>query len=282
MRDDEDDEVEEIEEDDEVEEIDEDDEVEENDEDNDLHLGTDVADKYDNEQKLISHLTRKQINRINNLPEPTVPDSESATRRYSLRPMSRIIAPQRIAPSRKMGMLTNPNYFESMSAQRQQATDEDPLPTPAEIFEEQCWPAVDELCVPVAEKALRDYKKEEEKAKNTITIESSTTPDRSEDYIAVSPTALGFQRILDDDSISNASPSTQCSLPPQYPIGKCQLPSVKSSPTYRRERKAELDRLYNSALSINTEATTDDPQVCLLYTSPSPRDRQKSRMPSSA
>ena len=26
----------------------------------------------------------------------------------------------------------------------------------------------------------------------------------------------------------------------------------------------------------------DDPEVCLLYTSPSPRDRQKSRMPSSA
>ena len=26
----------------------------------------------------------------------------------------------------------------------------------------------------------------------------------------------------------------------------------------------------------------EDPQACLLYTSPSPRDRQKSRMPSSA
>ena len=26
----------------------------------------------------------------------------------------------------------------------------------------------------------------------------------------------------------------------------------------------------------------DDPNFCLLYTSPSPRDRQKSRMPSSA
>ena len=27
---------------------------------------------------------------------------------------------------------------------------------------------------------------------------------------------------------------------------------------------------------------SDDPHTCLLYTSPSPRDRQKSRMPSSA
>ena len=30
------------------------------------------------------------------------------------------------------------------------------------------------------------------------------------------------------------------------------------------------------------EQETDNEQVCLLYTSPSPRDRQKSRMPSSA
>ena len=30
------------------------------------------------------------------------------------------------------------------------------------------------------------------------------------------------------------------------------------------------------------QADIDDPNTCLLYTSPSPRDRQKSRMPSSA
>ena len=35
----------------------------------------------------------------------------------------------------------------------------------------------------------------------------------------------------------------------------------------------EYDRLYREMLEI---------EVCLLYTSPSPRDRQKSRMPSSA
>ena len=34
------------------------------------------------------------------------------------------------------------------------------------------------------------------------------------------------------------------------------------------------------AATANTNATTDN--GCLLYTSPSPRDRQKSRMPSSA
>ena len=31
-----------------------------------------------------------------------------------------------------------------------------------------------------------------------------------------------------------------------------------------------------------TEPTPQQPNTCLLYTSPSPRDRQKSRMPSSA
>ena len=36
--------------------------------------------------------------------------------------------------------------------------------------------------------------------------------------------------------------------------------------------------------TVNDEETTrlDKLKVCLLYTSPSPRDRQKSRMPSSA
>ena len=43
-----------------------------------------------------------------------------------------------------------------------------------------------------------------------------------------------------------------------------------------------------SGLEINTDDDPNDPnnpnpiEVCLLYTSPSPRDRQKSRMPSSA
>ena len=39
-----------------------------------------------------------------------------------------------------------------------------------------------------------------------------------------------------------------------------------------------------SGLQFYDDITTDDIQqiLCLLYTSPSPRDRQKSRMPSSA
>eukprot|EP01015_Nassula_variabilis_P035463 TRINITY_DN8916_c0_g1_i1.p2 TRINITY_DN8916_c0_g1~~TRINITY_DN8916_c0_g1_i1.p2 ORF type:complete len:102 (-),score=36.12 TRINITY_DN8916_c0_g1_i1:5-310(-) len=52
-----------------------------------------------------------------------------------------------------------------------------------------------------------------------------------------------------------------------------------------------LDAQLSGALyQLNSAATTDAlvgimkdvSQICLLYTSPSPRDRQKSRMPSSA
>ena len=42
-----------------------------------------------------------------------------------------------------------------------------------------------------------------------------------------------------------------------------------------------LDTLYNKEISL-CEAGVGTGKTCLLYTSPSPRDRQKSRMPSSA
>ena len=38
--------------------------------------------------------------------------------------------------------------------------------------------------------------------------------------------------------------------------------------------------VYNGHPAVHNEG--DDLHICLLYTSPSPRDRQKSRMPSSA
>ena len=44
---------------------------------------------------------------------------------------------------------------------------------------------------------------------------------------------------------------------------------------------AELPKIYDS-LEINCEDGSILVLDCLLYTSPSPRDRQKSRMPSSA
>ena len=57
------------------------------------------------------------------------------------------------------------------------------------------------------------------------------------------------------------------------------------------EQPVQRDRMLRQALDVLTRAIRDDKQdknpgawyyFCLLYTSPSPRDRQKSRMPSSA
>ena len=41
-----------------------------------------------------------------------------------------------------------------------------------------------------------------------------------------------------------------------------------------------ITKLYDEYVSIGSDLITTN--TCLLYTSPSPRDRQKSRMPSSA
>ena len=49
---------------------------------------------------------------------------------------------------------------------------------------------------------------------------------------------------------------------------------------------AGTTRLFNNIhygpLRVQKALYPEDAKVCLLYTSPSPRDRQKSRMPSSA
>ena len=39
---------------------------------------------------------------------------------------------------------------------------------------------------------------------------------------------------------------------------------------------------FNGHFEVNGSGTNEEPIVCLLYTSPSPRDRIRSRMPSSA
>ena len=46
--------------------------------------------------------------------------------------------------------------------------------------------------------------------------------------------------------------------------------------------RIQPDEIYNLAAQSFVGVSFDQPATCLLYTSPSPRDRQKSRMPSSA
>ena len=46
--------------------------------------------------------------------------------------------------------------------------------------------------------------------------------------------------------------------------------------------RPDMCRLAEDAQGLHLAATLGDDQVCLLYTSPSPRDKRQSRMPSSA
>ena len=52
--------------------------------------------------------------------------------------------------------------------------------------------------------------------------------------------------------------------------------------TQKENIRDALDRSRFPLGTARTQAKLSDDELCLLYTSPSPRDRQKSRMPSSA
>ena len=59
----------------------------------------------------------------------------------------------------------------------------------------------------------------------------------------------------------------------------CNLQTLRLEPTSFIEKSL---RAYYSDVLWSVETSDGDGYICLLYTSPSPRDRQKSRMPSSA
>ena len=59
--------------------------------------------------------------------------------------------------------------------------------------------------------------------------------------------------------------------------------SVEMDPTWPDFNTRDLRlELISEEFSELCQAIEDRDMICLLYTSPSPRDRQKSRMPSSA
>ena len=53
-------------------------------------------------------------------------------------------------------------------------------------------------------------------------------------------------------------------------------------PDFYVKVKTKEGKLKKWVVEVKPKAQTTPPKTCLLYTSPSPRDRQKSRMPSSA
>ena len=50
----------------------------------------------------------------------------------------------------------------------------------------------------------------------------------------------------------------------------------------KKDLSDDLDQLLNTGLFANVDANVTPKKDCLLYTSPSPRDKRQSRMPSSA
>ena len=71
------------------------------------------------------------------------------------------------------------------------------------------------------------------------------------------------------------------------PVVELNINRIRKLVSGKTTRKQILDALPFLGLDIESEIGDEirieySPNSCLLYTSPSPRDRQKSRMPSSA
>eukprot|EP01015_Nassula_variabilis_P030390 TRINITY_DN6678_c0_g1_i1.p3 TRINITY_DN6678_c0_g1~~TRINITY_DN6678_c0_g1_i1.p3 ORF type:complete len:108 (+),score=57.82 TRINITY_DN6678_c0_g1_i1:13-336(+) len=66
----------------------------------------------------------------------------------------------------------------------------------------------------------------------------------------------------------------------EKPVETERKQSLKSNGGNKKFKSDVLDK--SSSLIVCMQGRAEDSDDCLLYTSPSPRDRQKSRMPSSA
>ena len=94
-------------------------------------------------------------------------------------------------------------------------------------------------------------------------------------------------RDLHPDNPMPISMPTRCPRPARRSRGSraCITVPYGSNPQEYQTRGCSVFCLALEAFSLKNTACLQPPRVqlsCLLYTSPSPRDRQKSRMPSSA
>ena len=95
--------------------------------------------------------------------------------------------------------------------------------------------------------------------------------------------AAGIQESAVDSS-SIVSNDSQDEISNETPITNDVITVAEVEPISEIDVEENIDVTENE--SLNNAPFVTDPEVqnriCLLYTSPSPRDRQKSRMPSSA
>ena len=71
-------------------------------------------------------------------------------------------------------------------------------------------------------------------------------------------------------------------VPNIMPIFKTTFSYLEGAEAFMNGSASSVSGIAVSGNKITLSFAQVDPNVCLLYTSPSPRDRQKSRMPSSA
>ena len=82
--------------------------------------------------------------------------------------------------------------------------------------------------------------------------------------------------------IKNNSPRAAIYTSPSIPIQEISNLSHRDLAVGLIKCGTKHTAIISAYMDIKNKPITDQLQACLLYTSPSPRDRQKSRMPSSA
>ena len=88
-----------------------------------------------------------------------------------------------------------------------------------------------------------------------------------------------------DSTEDIANTLTMLGLEAESPVDITQLEDIIIGEVVECKKHPNADRLKQCKVSdgkLEIPIICGAPNVCLLYTSPSPRDRQKSRMPSSA
>ena len=100
--------------------------------------------------------------------------------------------------------------------------------------------------------------------------------------VVATPFETGDRERYTVNSISNVGPFTVASLSSTTNRVVVDIASNANVQTYNVHFRVNYTITEIDADGNPVEGTTTHHHTCLLYTSPSPRDRQKSRMPSSA
>ena len=132
-----------------------------------------------------------------------------------------------------------------------------------------------------AEKTKKFFKSEEEKIYANIKNETGIKIDASDIY-----TASSLQKVFDKlgekyeytEKNKQAKISNEAMKESLNPL----IQSISVAREYNKAHTTFIDSILKHQVDGRIHAEINQLKGCLLYTSPSPRDRQKSRMPSSA